>query len=524
MKQIAMKNIIESSNSSLEFNSGQKTSNLELSFLRRDTMAKYDYDIIIIGGGGAGITAATLSAGLGKKTAMIDKKKFGGECTWSGCVPSKALLQSAKASHVFSNMKKYGLAFSGKAALKTDNVMKSVRDVVNHVYSGEKPDHFENSGITAIEDGDIRFRDAHSIDLTIKGETKIVTSDKFLIATGSAPMVPPIEGIDSVPFYTNENIFSLKKIPKSLIVMGGGPIGIELASAFNRLGAKVTVIEMAPVILFREEEELSGILTEKLPDEGLTILTGAKVVKVEGSSTSLTTSKKTVTVHYLKDDVPGKISGEALIIAAGRKPNLEDLDLEKAGIEFTGRGITVNDHLQTSAKNIYAAGDVVGPYQFSHIANYQAIIAASNALLPINKKAQYDHVPWVTFTDPELARSGLLEKEALEKYGRSIKVFRASYAAIDRAKTDRNETGIAKVVCHKNGKILGIHILGERAGELMQELHLAKTLGIPLHKLNDVIHAYPGYSDVVKQLARLAYIDKIQNHPVVKIIKAVRRD
>lgn len=297
-------------------------------------------------------------------------------------------------------------------------------------------------------------------------------------------------------------------------MIGAGPIGLEMASAFQRLGSNVTVIEMAEVILFREDLELTGMLHKKLVAEGINIITGAAVEKVEG--------KGKITVHYSLEGKSAKVTADELFIAAGRTPNIEGLNLEKAGVEYTKKGIITNNLMQTSAKNIYAIGDVVGPYQFSHMANYQGILATSNALLPINKKADYSNVPWITFTDPELARSGVTEKEATEKYGKKLRIFKAHYREIDRGRTDRIETGMAKVLCAPNGNIVGIHILGERAGELMQELHLAKTLNIPLHKLNDVLHAYPAYSDLIKKLARDAYVDKIQNSILVKIIKMIK--
>jgi len=471
---------------------------------------KSDYDLIVIGGGGAGITAAMVASGLGKKVAMVDKGKFGGECTWSGCVPSKALIQSAKAAHIVGDLEKYGLSLSEGTILNSDRVLESVKSIVEKIYNGEKPDHFEALGINAFENAEVSFVDSCTVSLNGNN----VKAKKFIIATGSSPMIPPVEGIEKVHFLANDTLFDLEKIPGSLVVLGGGPIGIEMASAFNRLGAKVTVIEMADSILFREDEELTDILHEKLTGEGISIITGAVVEKVE--------ENKSVTIHYNMDGVRSSVNAHELFIAAGRKPNIEGLNLENAGVRYDKKGIAVNPGMRTSAKNIYAAGDVAGPYQFSHMANYQAIIAASNALLPIFKKTSYKHVPWITFSDPELARSGLTESEALALFGKKIRVFKAAYTEIDRGITDRSETGMAKVITAKRGQIVGINILGERAGEMMQELHLAKSMGIPLHKLNEVIHAYPAYSDIVKKLARDAYVDKIQNSLLIKIIKKIK--
>ena len=472
---------------------------------------KFDYDIIILGGGGGGITAAKLAQGLGKKTAMIDKRRFGGECTWSGCVPSKALLHSAKVAELVRNLDKYGLAGTGQNIVNSSSVMSVVRKTINEIYDNEKPESFEKLGITAMENASVRFTDSNTIE--VNGSK--MTSGKFLIATGSSPMVPPINGLSQVPFYTNENIFSMETLPGSMIIMGGGPIGIELASAFNRLGVKVSVIEMAKTILIREDLELSAMLSDILTKEGVRLITGSRVVSVENPSNP--------TIVFEANGIQEKLAADVILVAAGRKPNIEGLGLKEIGVDFDARGITVDRYLRTSLRNIYAAGDVVGPYQFSHMANYQAIVAVSNAFLPLKRRVRYDAVPWCTFTDPELSRSGLTESEARERFGSGVRVYRALYSSLDRAHTDRAVNGLAKFICSKNGKILGVHILGERAGEVMHEAHAARALNIPLYRLNSVIHTYPTYSELVRQAARAAYIDRIQSNPIVKLAKLFRR-
>lgn len=471
----------------------------------------HDYDLIILGGGGAGITSAMLAHGLGKKVALIDKKRFGGECTWSGCVPSKSLLHTAKMLWTARHPENYGLSVQEQIRISGDGVMASVLKTVREIYEGEKPETFEALGMTAIENASVHFVDPHTIE--VNGKT--LRAGKFLIATGSSPLVPPVPGLSGVPYHTNETIFTLATLPASLTIMGGGPIGIELAQAMNRLGVAVTVVEMAPAILIREEAELSAMLAGILAREGIRLLTGAKVLSAE--------NPEKPTVVYEKDGKSDKISADALLIAAGRKPNTEGLGLETIGLAHDRRGIAVDNHMRTNVKNIYAAGDVVGPYQFSHVANYQAIAATSNALLPIRRSVNYDAVPWCTFTDPELARSGLTEAEAQEKFGSKIRVYRAKYAKLDRARTEHTTEGLAKFVCHANGKILGVHILGERAGEVMHEAHAARTLGIPLYRLDKVIHTYPTYSELIRQAARAAYIDRISSHPLVRFIKLFRR-
>ncbi|OHD68045.1 MAG: hypothetical protein A2W19_15700 [Spirochaetes bacterium RBG_16_49_21] len=474
-------------------------------------MARYDFDLIVIGCGGAGITAATLASGLGKKTAMVDKKRFGGECTWTGCVPSKALIQSARMAYRAGNTGIYGLELKGKFTVKRGRVMESVRGVVDAVYKGEERKRFESLGITAIENADVRFEDPHT--LRVSGEK--MTSSKFLISTGSGPLIPPIKGMDKARVLTNETLFSLKKLARSMIILGAGPIGVEMAMALNRLGVKVTLVEMGPEILPREDREIAGMLAEVMKREGVNILTGARAVQVSGAGK--------VALSYESDGALRKTAADSLLVAVGRRPHTGGLNLEAAGVLHDSRGVAVNRYLQTSAQNIYAAGDVVGPYQFSHIANYQAIVATSNALLPLKRRVSYEHVAWCIFTDPELARSGMTEQEAVDRFGGALRVYRVPYGSIDRAATDRAHAGLAKFICSADGTILGVHILGERAGELLHEPHAAKSMGIKLHKLNSVIHVYPTYNDIIRIAARQAYIDKIRRTLIVRLVKLLRR-
>ncbi len=466
-------------------------------------MKKHDFDLIAIGGGSAGITAVMLARGLGKKPALIDRKKFGGECTWSGCVPSKTLIHEAGILR--------SAAMSGNTVPDASGVLRTVRETVEHVYENERPEEFEKTGITAIENASVVFRDRHTIE--VNGTA--LRSKYFIITTGSSPLVPPIPGLDQVNYHTNETIFSLPSPPQSMAVLGGGPIGIELAQAFNRLGTHVTVIEIADTILPREDSEMAKLIAEKLAAEGITILTGATVTRAEPGDEAIITCRISGIDH--------RVSAAAVLVAAGRRPNTDGLSLENAGVAFDRRSITVDRYMRTTAGNIYAAGDVAGPYQFSHVANYQAILAASNALLPFKRKSDYRHVPWCVFTDPELARSGMTEDEARDAFGGRIQVYRAEYGRIDRAKTDCTGAGFAKCICDRRGRILGIHILGERAGEVLHEAHAAKTLGIPLHRLNGVMHVYPTYSEIIKVIARDAYIERIRHSPFVKLAGALRR-
>ena len=458
------------------------------------------YDLVVIGAGAGGLTAAYTALGFSKKVALIDKNKPGGECTWSGCVPSKALINIAEEIHM---AKKFNLNLK----IDSTEVMERVTKVIENVYSNENPEKLINDGIDYIN-GFARFIDKNTIEVN----NEQIKAKKIIIATGSSPLVPPINGLDKVDYLTNESIFTLKKLPESLIVLGGGPIGIELAQALNRIGVKVKVIEMLPKILFREEPELVSMLHDRLESEGIEIYTGTKAIEVNSDNGK-------VSVKVQKNEEEFEIEGESILLALGRKANLEGLDLNKVGIEISRKGIEVDNHLETSLKGVYAIGDVVGPYNFSHMANVQGITAVQNAVLPINKKINYQNVAWCSYTDPELARAGMLETEAREKFGDSIRVYTHSYDHIDRAMTKENSIGLVKVILDKKGKVLGASILGDRAGEIISEIQVVKTLGVNFGKLADVIHPYPTYAEVLNKIGKKVKVDNLLNNPIVKLFR-----
>lgn len=474
-------------------------------------MRKYDYDLIVVGGGGAGITAALTANSLGKRTAIIEKNNFGGECTWTGCIPSKALIKAASSAYNFKHMKDYGLVIQGEFEVDYKGAMNYVRKVIATVYEEESPGVFEQKGIKVYK-GQSSFIDEHT--LSVNNER--ITSRNIILATGTIPFVPPIEGIDNIGYLTNETVFQLKTLPKSIMILGAGAIGIELAQSLSRLGVKVTAVLRGSRILVKEEEELAEILEEKLEKEGITILRNTRVEKFSSNQ------KGTVVSLKHKDEII-QLEFEKVLIATGRRPVFDGLNLDEVGIKYTNKGIVTNNKLQTSLKHVYACGDIIGPYRFSHMAEYQGIIAALNISLPIKRKVNYDNVLWCTFTDPELAHLGITEKEARKLYGNNIQIYKHSYASLDRAKTDNKEKGLAKVICDKKGKILGAHILGESAGEIIHEIQVIKSLDFPISKVQSMIHAYPTYSDIVKKISRNAYIEKVQNNILVKILKKVFR-
>lgn len=468
-------------------------------------MGKYDYDLIILGGGSAGFVAAKVARGLGKSVAMVEKGKLGGECTNFGCIPSKTLIRAARAVHETRNLEKFGLKSEVPVVLDTKNVMRHVRSVVQKVYDTHLPASFEALGIN-LYFGAPRFLDNHRVRF---GE-KTLSGGKFIVATGSSPSVPPIAGINDVPYLTNSTIFGMEELPGSLIVLGGGPIGIELASAFNRLNVKTIVVEALDSILFREDRELAGMLAERLRSEGLKIFTSAKVVKVA--------NKAGVVSLAIEGGGTKELVAEALLVASGRTPNTAGLDLEKAGVRHDAGGVVVNDRLQSSADNIYACGDVTGPYRFSHMSEYQAVIACRNAFLPFKKRVDYTNVIWATFTDPELAHAGLTEEEARAVHGDAVKVLRYEYGNTDKARTESEEYGRSKIILDERGGVLGAHILGANASDVIHEVQLARQFNIPFSKLWEAIHIYPSYSDVVRNPSKYYYGDELRKKFLVRLL------
>ena len=458
------------------------------------------WDVIVIGGGGSGITAAFTANGFGKKTLLVEKDKMGGECTWNGCIPSKTLINIAHNAHVTKQM-----TGSLPDLRKTMDTIKTVQESVFH---HESPEVLKEKGID-YKNGRASFTGKNTI--SVNGEE--LTAKKFIIATGTSPMVPPIEGINSIQYLTNETIFKIDDLPKSLIILGGGPIGVELGQALNRLGVTVTLVERNNRILPRDDKEISERMSEIMIKEGVKIEVNASAVNVEnnGSSINLTVERNNKRLN---------IDADKILVAVGRQANLKLLNLEKAGVQTHQKGVTVNKHLRTTNPNIYAAGDITGPYLFSHMAEYQGKTAAMNAILPWKSKVNYNHIAWTTFTQPEMAQAGSTEEDFSPS---KIRVFKYNFEDLDRTMTHPGESGLLKIVCDRKYKILGASIIGPRAGELIGEIQIMKTLGIPLTRAVNVIHPYPTYGDIIRQIAKKAYLDKILNNPFVKLIRFFKK-
>lgn len=456
-------------------------------------------DVAIVGGGAGGLTCAYTAKGFGKSVLIIDKNKPGGECTWSGCIPSKALINQANDIFVAQKYSSF--------EVDTTTVMANVRKVISNVYQDESVDVLKKDGIDFIN-GTAKFTDSKQLD--VNGES--IEAKKIFICTGSSPMVPPIEGLKDINYLTNESIFELSELPKKMIVLGAGAIGVELSQAMNRLGVEINLVEMASSILPREDRELTAKLEEKLINEGIHIYTSHKAIKASEDDNG-------VKLSLDGPNGPLELTGDQILLALGRVPNVMGLDLEKAGINYDRRGIKVNDYLETTAKGVYAVGDIAGPYMFSHMANAQGIKAVQNAVLPFKRKMDYSNVAWCTFTSPELATAGMTESQAREKYGDSIRVYRHSYDHLDRAKTKLNSLGEVKLIVNKSGKILGCSILGDRAGEIISEVQILKTLNLNFGKLANVIHPYPTYGEVLNKISKKVLVDNLLNLWIVKLFR-----
>ncbi len=471
---------------------------------------KHDYDLLVIGGGAAGLTSAGMGANFGAKTLMIEADRLGGDCTWHGCIPSKTLLHASKVSQTLSEAEKYGFHSDGELDFAT--VMEHVSNTRQEVYEeADDPEIYRDMGVE-VKFGHASFVDRHSVIIeTEKGEQE-VSARYIIIATGSKPMVPPITGLDDISYHTNETIFELEEQPESLGIIGAGPIGIEMAQAFQRLGTQVTVFDMLPRILSNDDEELAGMLQKYLGDEGIVFKLSAGVDRLSETSVG------NVKIETATNGKPSVWEGSEVFVAAGRSANYESLQLENAGINHQKNGITVDDRCRTNIKHVYAVGDVTGRYQFTHMSEHMAKVAVTNALLKIPKKIDEDHVPWSIFTDPELAHVGATEKE-LQENGTSFKTYRFPYNKIDRAITDGATEGLIKIFAKKmTGKMLGATIYGKQAGDLIGEYALAMRNGVTLRNMADTIYPYPTYGLGVRRAADQWYVQS-QSTWMVKLIK-----
>jgi pyruvate/2-oxoglutarate dehydrogenase complex dihydrolipoamide dehydrogenase (E3) component len=476
-----------------------------------------DFDMVVIGGGAAGLTAAGISASLGAKTAIIEESRLGGDCTWTGCVPSKALLKAAGIAETFRTAERYGLKAS-EPQFDFSTVMDRVHEIQTAVYEeADAPAVYQKMGITVIE-RKAQFISPRQVEVVGPGGgRRQIASRFFVIATGGRPVIPPVKGLAETPYLTSETVFTISKLPARLMVLGAGPVGIEMAQAFRRLGSEVVVLDVQDRILPRDDAELTNLLREHLAGAGIRFLLRSSVEKIEYDGAAIR-----ATFRRASSPVAEAVEGDALLVAVGRQPNLDELGLEAAGVQASHAGITVDRHCRTSAENIFACGDVTGLYQFTHMSEHMAKVAVTNALLRVRMKMDTVNVPWCTFTDPELAHVGASEIE-LKKRKQRYAVYRFPFSKIDRAVTDRETTGMVKVFARKlNGRIYGASILGAHAGDMIGEFALAMRNKVSLRKMANTIHPYPTYALGNRRAADQWYVRK-QSRMFVRLLKLIFR-
>lgn len=469
------------------------------------------YDLVVIGGGSAGLVVAGGAAQLGARVALVEKKALGGDCLYTGCVPSKTFIRSARFAADVRRAEAFGFAPTsldfkdGAFASITDRVARVIETVAEH----DKPERFEAWGVEVIF-ATPRFLSPHNLELTSRDSTKrTIKAKRFCIATGSRPAVPPIERLKEAGFITNEEVFHLKNLPETLIVLGGGPIGLELGQAFARFGSDVTVVEMDKRLLAKEDEEVSAIVEEMMRAERLKILLNHKAVRAATAN-----GQKILTVEY--DGEKTGLPADEILVATGRRPNIEGLDLEAAGVKHDKQRIFTDDYLRTSARHIFAAGDITGHFPFTHMAAYEASVVIRNALLfwPLLQKTDFRVVPWTTFTDPEVARVGLTESDAKKQFGEAnVQIYRTDFAENDRAQAEEEPKGFAKIICRgRKNEIVGAHIVGAHAGELIHEVVLAMKKRLSINALGSMIHVYPTLTQVNQQAGVDAILEGLSTY------------
>ncbi len=448
------------------------------------------YDLVVIGGGTAGLISASGAAGLGARVALVERQHMGGDCLNVGCVPSKALLRSGHLAAELRDAERFGVSGTGEAQVDFGAVMERMRKVRARISPVDSVKRYQEELSVDVFLGDARFA----------GEREVVVGDdrlrfkKAIIATGGRPFQPPIDGLADAGYLTNETIFDLTERPRHLLVIGGGPIGCELSQAFRRFGSRVTLVEQGPQFLAREDPDAAAVLQRALEYDGVDLRLGTAVTKVQRQADDI------VGVTLERDGEAETLTVDTLLVAVGRVPNVEGLGLEAAGVEFdTRRGVLVDDGLRTTNKRIFAAGDVCMEHRFTHAADYAARIAIQNALFFGRKKLSQLNIPWCTYTSPEIAHVGLYERDA-QAQGTPLDTWTRELAEVDRAIAEGDDEGFVKIHTRKGSdKILGATIVARNAGDLISEISVAMAAGMGLGGLSNVIHPYPTQADAIRQ-------------------------
>lgn len=450
-------------------------------------MAKTEYDICVIGGGAAGLVVAAAAAAIGAKVVLIEKDRLGGDCLYYGCVPSKTLLHSAHLAQQMRDAGRFGLdAVTPKIELA--RVMARVQEVIKGIEPNDSPERFRSLGVEVLMDQG-HFVNKHTFMLV----DRAIRARHFVIATGSRPRIPDLTGLDQVPYHSNETIFQQTEPVQQLIILGGGPIGVEMAQAFVRLGSEVSLVTRDQHLLPREDVDMASVVEDQLKADGVHISFKSEVRQISGQAGN-------IQMTICADGADTQIKGSHLLLATGRQSNTEDLGLDQAGVITTARGIEVDRRLRTRNKRIFACGDVVNQHQFTHMAEHMAGVVIRNALFHLPARVETRVVPWCTFTRPELARVGLSEAEARQQ-SIAHRIYRFPVGDIDRARTDGITQGLIKIIASPKGVILGAAIVCDQAGELIHEYVLAMAKKMNLAELSSVIHIYPSLAQINRRVA-----------------------
>ena len=461
-------------------------------------MERIKTDLLVIGAGSGGLSVAAGASQMGADVVLLEGHKMGGDCLNYGCVPSKALLASAKAAYGQAHASAFGV---GDVTPQVDYAAAKdhVAQVIAQISPVDSQERFEGFGVRVI-----REFGSFLSPTEVQAGDHIITARRIVIATGSSPLVPPIPGLDSVPYETNETLFELRDKPRHLLILGGGPIGMEMAQAHIRLGCKVTVIEGAKA-LGRDDPELAAVVLDALRAEGVTVAEGAMAAHISGQAGAIDVQAQDGRVF----------SGTHLLVALGRKTNTDRLNLDAAGIETTRAGIKVDASLRSSNRRVYAIGDVAGGLQFTHVAGYHAGVIIKSALFGLPSKANTAHVPWATYTDPELAQVGLAEAEARAQHGTRLEVARFDFHHNDRAIAERKTTGFIKVMVVK-GRPVGVSIVGHQAGELINLWSLVIANRLKMGQVAAMVSPYPTIGEVNKRAAGAYFSPRLFDNPTVK--------
>ncbi|QDY69845.1 dihydrolipoyl dehydrogenase family protein [Qingshengfaniella alkalisoli] len=461
-------------------------------------MEKIECDICVIGGGSGGLSVAAGAVQMGASVVLLEHGKMGGDCLNYGCVPSKALIAAGRRAHAMTGANRYGVA-NMEPQVDFGAVKDHVFGVIDAIAPVDSQERFEGLGVRVIRET------GHFIsDSELEAGDFRIKARRFVIATGSSPFVPPIPGLGDVEYYTNETIFELRERPSHLIVVGGGPIGVELAQAHRRLGSEVTVIEGVRA-LGKDDPDFAAIVLDQLRAEGVEIIEGAQAERVSRSDDG-------IVVHLPEGR---DVHGSHLLMAVGRRANVDSLDADKAGIDTNRAGIVVDDRLRSSNRRVYAVGDVAGRMQFTHVAGYHAGIVIRQTLFGLPAKAKQDHIPWVTYSDPELAQIGLTEDQARTEHGDRVEIARFDFAENDRAQTERATVGRIKVMVVK-GRPVGVSIVGKNAGELISLWSLVIANGMKMSAVAGMVAPYPTISEINKRVAGAYFSPRLFDNPTVK--------